>query len=100
MRIIKTTTAVLACGFFLGAVSGPAWSASSDPAPQNAQVEKAPRSDSGSLLGLINSVLIKTQVQRGHERCKATQLYGQHDVVGDPQACFTNELNFGSAIAP
>ena len=100
MRIVKTTTAVLACGFFLGAVSGPAWSASTEPAPKNAQVETVPRSDSDSLLGMINSVLIRSEIHQGHQGCKAGQLYGQDDVVGDPQACFMNKLNFGGPTAP
>jgi hypothetical protein len=100
MRIVKTAVAVFAGGLLLGAGSGPAWPASAEPAPQTAQVDTVPRSDSNSLLGMINSVLIRSEIHQGQVSCQATKLYSQHDVVGDQQSCFMNkigDLGFGAA---
>jgi hypothetical protein len=64
------------------------------------KLRKFPAATAVRCSGMINSLLIRSEIHEGQEGCKATQLYGQHDVVGDPQACFMNKLNLPNAVGP
>ena len=77
----------------------PAWSGTAEPAaPANAQVMSA----SPTLLGMLSSVLTGTDPdsrQPKKSQCKASHLYSQHDVVGDPEACIMYRYAIGNGSA-
>ncbi len=81
--------------FGLGA---PAWSGTdAKEAPIDAEVLPS-SSNVNTLLGLLSSVLTSTDPnpRLATGECKPSQLYSQHDVVGDPEACFRGRYNFGT----
>jgi hypothetical protein len=101
MGILKKTAAVMISGLVIGTACVPAWSATAnDPAPVNAQVMPADASG-GSLLGILNSALTDTPRHEPQKDCKSPSLYSQHDVVGDPEACFLGRVNVPTgSVAP
>jgi hypothetical protein len=46
-----------------------------------------------SLLGMIGAVLTNPVAQDVQQNCKEDRLYSQHDVVGDPDACFRSRYD-------
>jgi hypothetical protein len=81
--------------FGLGA---PAWSGTADQAP-SAELQAAPANPNGNtLLGMLSAVLTDTDPgpRQPKDQCKAPHLYSQHDVVGDPEACFMGHYSIGS----
>jgi hypothetical protein len=104
MRFSKKAVVILMPSL-LFALGGRAWSASSDqPVPTSAQIEPANPQDN-SLLGVLSPVLRRTDPvpSQPQQNCSASQMYSQHDVVGDPESCFMGHYSFGSgpnAIAP
>ena len=97
MSISKKAIVVLVPSLLFG-IGAPAWSGTAEQAaPASAQVMPAnPRGN--TLLGMLNSVLTDTNTtpRVQNDRCKAGHLYSQHDVVGDPEACFMGHYSFGS----
>jgi hypothetical protein len=78
-------------------LSAPAWSASSDyAAPISAQGVRA-NPESNSLLGFLTPVLTATEPAPGQpaQSCKASQMYSQHGVVGDPESCLMGKYGVG-----
>jgi hypothetical protein len=65
-------------------------------APIKAEVV-APANAASSILGAIGSVLKGTDANTRQPRsnCKG-RLYSQHDVVGDPEACFLGQYSVGN----
>jgi hypothetical protein len=74
-----------------------AWSASSDQAiSSNAQVVPA-NTNSSSLLSVLRPILTNTDRTSGqrNQNCTASQMYTQHDVVGDPESCIKGHYGVG-----
>jgi hypothetical protein len=96
MGMSKKAIVVLVPSLLFG-IGAPAWSGTAEQAaPINAQV--MPASPNGNtLLGMISSVLTDTDTspRQPKGQCKASQLYSQHDVVGDPEACFMGQYTIG-----
>ena len=103
MLISKKAIVLLVPSLLFG-LGTPAWSGSTDAAPPiNAQVMPAGNPAENSLLGMLSSVLTGTDntPHQPKNQCKASQLYSQHDVVGDPEACFMGRYTVGgSATTP
>jgi hypothetical protein len=97
MSISKKAMVLLVPGMLFG-LGAPAWSGSPDRQPA-ATATMVPASPYGNtLLGMLSSVLTDTDTTppQRKDQCKASHLYSQHDVVGDPEACFMGHYNFGS----
>jgi len=96
MNIGKRTTALLGVGLLLS-FSAPAWSADSTTPAANAQMTPA-KPYGNSLLGMLNTVLTgtTTDASKPENNCKPSQLYSQHDVVGDPEACIMGGYTLGT----
>jgi hypothetical protein len=96
MGTLKKTAALVISGLFISAAALPARFASAEgPAPINARVEPAGNADH-SLLAILGSVLSESPRHQVKAPCKSPYLYSQHDVVGDPEACFMGQATFGS----
>jgi hypothetical protein len=97
MNIRKRTTALLFLGLAVG-ICSPAWSADSKSAVATPSATVA-NPQGNSLLDLLSAVLSDnaTRPRERDNRCRATQIYSQHDVVGDPQTCMMNRFTFGTA---
>jgi hypothetical protein len=46
-----------------------------------------------SLLGVLSPLFADAAPHEAQKRCKPDTLYSQHDVIGDPNACFLNRVN-------
>jgi hypothetical protein len=96
MDTLKKTAVVVISGLFISAAALPARFASAqEPAPINAQVQPAGTADH-SLLAILGSVVSESPRHQAKAPCKSPYLYSQHDVVGDPEACFMGQATFGS----
>jgi hypothetical protein len=96
MGISKKAVVVLVPSLLFG-IGAPAWSGTSEQAgPIDAQVMPANPSNN-TLLNMISSILTATDTspRQAKDQCKASQLYSQHDVVGDPEACFEGHYTLG-----
>jgi hypothetical protein len=95
MVIGNKAAALLSFGLLLG-FSAPAWSAASAAPAGNAQAAPANPHDN-TLLGFVNSVLSDPPANAGkpENHCKPSQLYSQHDVVGDPETCVMSRFTLG-----
>jgi hypothetical protein len=95
MSILKTTAVMLVSGLLIGAAR-PAWSASAQQSQQLSTPSAAAQTsnDSPSVLSILGMIIpqVEHEVQT-QPHCKAGQLYSQHDVVGDPQACFMSTVD-------
>ena len=92
----KRTAALLGFGLLLS-FGVPAWCG--EPAAPAANVQAAAANPYGnSLMGMLNSVLTgsTTDQRKPEKHCKASQLYSQHDVVGDPEACIMGTYTLGT----
>jgi hypothetical protein len=103
MGISKTGLAtVVLVPSLLFAIGRPAHAGSTEQAaPIDAQV--LPASPQGNtLLGMISGLLTDTDpTPRPKNKCGASHLYSQHDVVGDPEGCFMGRLTIGNgSVAP
>src|SRR5690348_15836201 len=100
MGVSKKAIEVLVPRLLFG-VGAPAWSASAEQAAP-ATVQMAPANPYGNtLLGMLSSVLTATDPspRQPKNQRKAGQLYSQHDVVGDPEACITGQYTIGNGAA-
>jgi len=88
---------VLVPGLLFG-IGAPAWSGSAEQAaPVEAQVMPA-NPQSNSLFSVIGSILTATDPgpPQPDSQCKASHLYSQHDVVGDPESCIRGQYTMGN----
>ena len=96
MGISKKAIVVLVPSLMFG-IGAPAWSGTTDPAaPIDAQVMPvSPRNN--TLFNMISSILTATDTspRQPKAECKASHLYTQHDVVGDPDACLMGRYTAG-----
>src|SRR5262245_4708654 len=95
MRVSKKAVVLLAPSLLFG-LGAPAWSASSDQAPVNAQVAPA-NPEGNSLVRILSPILTDTDPppRQPKQNCNASQLYSQHDVVGDPDSCVMGHYSTG-----
>src|SRR5690348_11856176 len=96
MHAWKKAVMILVPSLLFG-VGSPAWSASSDqPAPINAQVVPADHNNN-SLLGLLSPVVTAADPtpRQPKQNCNPSQMYSQHDVVGDPESCLMSHYGAG-----
>jgi hypothetical protein len=78
----------------LGGASAPAWSATANVlAPIDAEVMPATIAVPPSLVGFLKPITTDTDLHQQRTNCKSPQLYSQHDVVGDPEACIMGQFN-------
>ena len=92
----KRTTALLGFGLLMS-FGAPAWCG--EPATPATNVEAASANpDANSLMSMLNSVVngSTTDRRKPDNHCKASQLYSQHDVVGDPEACIMGTYTLGT----
>jgi hypothetical protein len=99
MRILGSRKAMvlLIPSLFFG-VGGQVYShAAEQAAPIKAEVVAPTNASGSSILGAIGTVLKGTDANTRQPRsnCKF-RLYSQHDVVGDPEACFLGQYGIGS----
>jgi hypothetical protein len=87
--ILKKTVAVVLSALLIGSASAPAWSATADAlTPTDAEVMPATSVVKSSMLGFLKPLVTDTELHQARKSCRSPQLYSQHDVVGDPEACF------------
>ena len=96
MDISKKAVVILVPSLLFG-IGAPAWSGTEQGATIDAQVMPAGQ-HGNSLLSLIGSILTATDTspRPAKDQCKPSQLYSQHDVVGDPEACFMGRYTLGT----
>jgi hypothetical protein len=97
MGMSKTAVVVLVPSLMFG-IGAPAWSGTAEQAaPTQARVMAA-SPNGNTLLGMLTSVLTDTDTspRQTKDHCKPSQLYSQHDVVGDPEACFISRYTLGN----
>ena len=96
MRIFNVTAALLASGLAISAVGQPARAGQLTPVKSEAAaadaMAKAPKNDSESLMVILGPVLADTVKHDPTGSCNS-QIYSQHDVVGDSNACFMQRLD-------
>jgi hypothetical protein len=93
---VTNRTALVGLGLML-TFAAPAWSGdSATPAAHTQDTSANPYGN--SILGMLNSVLTgsRTEEPQPEHRCRPSELYSQHDVVGDPEACVMGRYGFGS----
>ena len=102
---LKRTVAAALAGVLIGVASAPAWSAASaisagsnQPAAAAAQGGSA-ASGYRSPLGFLGSVMTDVVPHDPPRTCKPSQLYSQHDVVGDPESCFMGRFTIPGGAA-
>ena len=71
--------------------------AAEQPAPIKAEIVAAPNTSGSSILGAMGSILkgCDANTRQPRSNCKG-RLYSQHDVVGDPEACFLGQYTVGN----
>jgi hypothetical protein len=92
----KKMTALLFLGLLLG-ICSPAWSANAGSA--GADISTPSASPHGnSPLGILSAALSNAATARRErdKQCRASQVYSQHDLVGDPETCIMNRFSFGN----
>ena len=96
MGMSKKAVVLLVPSLLFG-LGAPAWSGTAEQAAPQAQATSAGIADN-SLLGMLSWVLTGTDPapRQPKNQCKASQLYSQHDVVGDPEACLMGRYTLGS----
>lgn len=99
MRMSKAAVVLLIPSLWFG-IGAPAWSGTAEQAAPRAQATSAAIADN-SLLGMFNSVLTGTDPdpRQPKSKCRASHLYSQHDVVGDPDACIKGRYTIGNGSA-
>ena len=92
MPTIKRTAILVMSGLLLGTACARAWAADGKAV---APVSAAAAADPGdkSLLGILIPMLTDPVEHQAQQNCKPDQLYSQHDVVGDPEACFRGRFD-------
>jgi hypothetical protein len=101
MGISKKAIVVLVPSLLFG-IGAPAWSGTTEQtASADARMVQA-NPYGNTLLGMLSSILTPTDtsLHQPHGRCKASQLYSQHDVVGDPEACIMGQYTIGDGSTP
>jgi hypothetical protein len=94
MGTFKRTAVVLMSGLLLSGASAPAWSQDSQKAAPATTTAATSNAANQSLLGMLAPALTEPARHDPEKQCDgATQLYSQHDVVGDPDACFMGRIN-------
>jgi hypothetical protein len=97
MGMSKKAVVLLIPSLWFG-FGAPAWSGAADQAaPASVQVVPA-NANGNNLLGMSNWVLTGTdpEPRQPKSQCKASHLYSQHDVVGDPEACIRGRYTIGN----
>jgi hypothetical protein len=93
---IRKRTTVLVFVSLLAGICPPAWTADSkSTAPDAAGTVSNPQSN--SILSILKPVFTDTAsvVHPGGKPCKTSQVYSQHDVVGDPETCIISRVTVG-----
>src|SRR5689334_12499774 len=95
MGMSKKAVVLLVPSLLFG-IGARAWSGGAEQAaPTNAQVMPA-SPNNHTLLGMLTRVLTPTDTDPPPPKCKASHLYSQHDVVGDPEACIMGTYTIGT----
>jgi hypothetical protein len=97
MGMSKKAIVVLVPSLLFG-IGAPAWSGTAEhAAPADARIVPA-NPYGNTLLGMLSSIFTGTDPgpRQSKGQCKASHLYSQHDVVGDPDACFMNRYTLGN----
>jgi hypothetical protein len=104
MVVSTRLAAALMGGLLVAAVYTPAWAGSANDttisggstsvgaAKSTGTSSSAPSVDR-SLISVLSPLLADAAPHEAQKRCKADGLYSQHDVIGDPDACFLNRVN-------
>jgi hypothetical protein len=92
---MKLAAAVMG-GLLIATVSTPAWAGSAKDATSTGSPNSATSTDASSpkggvdrsLIGALSPFLADAAPHEAQKRCRTDSLYSQHDVNGDPDACF------------
>jgi len=95
MLTSKRTAILLMSGLLLGTASARVWAADGKAAAPVSVTVAAP--GDRSLLGILTPLLTDPATHEAQKECKPDQLYSQHDVVGDPEACFRGRFDLRSS---
>ncbi len=101
MSILKKTAVVLVSGLLIGTARPPrSASAQQTQQPSTSSAVAQTSNDNPAVLSILGMII--PQVEHEVSQCKTSQVYSQHDVVGDPQSCFANVVDasgaFGAAV--
>jgi len=97
---MKLAAAVMG-GLLIAAVSAPAWAGSAKDATITGSPGDSTSTDASSptrgvdrsLIGALSPFLADAVPHEAQKRCATDSLYSQHDVNGDPDACYLNRIN-------
>jgi hypothetical protein len=102
MNIFKTTAAAVISSLVIGAA--PAWSGTVDNRPVLPAAQAISSISSAPSRVADRSWLEPSAANarpKASPNCsKPGQVYGQHDVVGDPESCITQGVNLPNAVGP
>jgi hypothetical protein len=99
MLTSKRTAILMMSGLLLGTACARGWAEDrTATAPVSVGAAVADPGDT-SLLGLLTPFLTDSVTHEVQKNCKPGHLYSQHDVVGDPEACFMNRFNVPGGVA-
>jgi hypothetical protein len=94
----KKLMASALAGFLVFGASAPIWANppegsvnAATPAPATA------KSADRSMMGMLAPILADPAQHAPRKTCKPSEVYSQHDVVGDPEACFMGRLDVHGA---
>jgi hypothetical protein len=87
----KLVTGVIG-GFLLVTACVPAWAGPVNQATAPSTQSAAASNGDQAILGFLDSITL-APAQPRTKRCKPETLYSQHDVIGDPEACFGNHFD-------
>src|SRR5271163_2276958 len=93
MGTYKRTAVVLMTGLLISAASARAWSADNQGTASTTSTAATADARDQSLLGILAPVLTEPARHQPEKPCDKGQLYSQHDVVGDPEACFMGRVD-------
>ncbi len=91
----KKMAIVLISGLLLGAAGQQGLAADTSAAPAN---RVAITGDDGKSLAGLLAILTESTAHAAQKSCTPDQLYSQHDVVGDPDACFRNHYDVRGSL--
>ncbi|MGO9265259.1 MAG: hypothetical protein ACLQBA_10305 [Candidatus Binataceae bacterium] len=96
MLTTKRMAIFLLSGLLLGSASARGWAADGAAAAPVSVGSAVTEPSDKSLLGILTPMLTDPAIHAAQKGCNPDRLYSQHDVVGDPEACFMGRFDVRS----
>jgi hypothetical protein len=99
MSTYKRTAVVVMAGLVISGVSARGWSADNKNTALTTSTAATVGGGDQSLLGMLAPVLTEPARHQPEKSCDKGQIYSQHDVVGDPEACMMGRINTRGGVS-